>query len=322
MKTEKFKILRRKLREKVDKGELVTALGAYDALSARVFEKAGYEAVYMTGHGVGAAMLAWTDVGLTTMTEMVWAARNICNAINIPLVSDMDTGYGNAVNVVRAIREFEQAGVAMVQMEDQAMPKKCGFMKGKALISKEEMIGKIKAAADAREDPNLLIVVRCDARAVEGPESMYERLAAYAEAGADLLYPEAPRNGEDIRQDAKRLKGKAPLYLIGNWLGPRYGLTFKDVADMGYSVVIVPEIGFTIAPKALYDVAVELKETGIYPDYVKQGKQFAWKEIQDLIRLPEAQRIEDIYLPKEVKMKRWKSEKLPEADTYYIEGMP
>lgn len=321
---EKFKIIRRKLREKVDKGELVIALGAHDALSARVFEKAGYEAVYMTGHGVGAAMLAWTDVGLTTMTEMVWAARNICNAINVPLISDMDSGYGNAVNVVRAIREFEQAGVAAVQMEDQAMPKKCGFMKGKALISKEEMVGKVKAAVGAREDPNLLIIARCDARAVEGPESMYERLAAYAKAGADLLYAEAPRNGEDVREDAKRLKGlkgKAQLFLIGNWLGSRYGLTFKDVADMGYSIMILPEIGFTVAPKALYDVAIEMKKTGTYPDYVKQGKQFAWKDIQDLIRLPEVQRIEDIYLSKEVKMERWKSEKLPEAGTYYIEGM-
>ena len=133
---EQFKVLRRALREKVDKGELVVALGAHDALSARVYEKAGYDAVYMTGHGVGAAMLAWTDVGLTSMTEMVCTARNICSAITVPLISDMDTGYGNAVNVVRSVREFEQAGVAAVQLEDQAMPKKCGFMKGKAVISK------------------------------------------------------------------------------------------------------------------------------------------------------------------------------------------
>lgn len=319
---ERFSRLRAELRARINRGELVVALGAHDALSARAFEKAGYDAVYMTGHGVGASMLAWTDVGLTTMTEMVWAARNICNAINVPLISDADTGYGNAVNMVRTVREFEQAGVAMIQIEDQAMPKKCGFMKGKALISKEEMVGKVKAAVDAREDPNFMIVARCDARAVEGPDSMYDRLAAYSEAGADLIYAEAPRDADDIREDARQLSGlNAKLYLIGVWLGTRYGLAFKDVADMGYSVMILPEIGFTVMPKALYDVAVEMKRTGSYPDFVKQGKQFAWEEVQELIRLPEVHRLEQTYLPPEVKLERWKTENLPGAESYYIEGM-
>jgi len=319
---ERFSRLRAELRARINRGELVVALGAHDALSARAFEKAGYDAVYMTGHGVGASMLAWTDVGLTTMTEMVWAARNICNAINVPLISDADTGYGNAVNMVRTVREFEQAGVAMIQVEDQAMPKKCGFMRGKALISKEEMVGKVQAAVAAREDPNFMIVARCDARAVEGPDSMYDRLEAYSDAGADLVYAEAPRDADDIREDARRLSGlKAKLYLIGVWLGTRYGLTFKDVAGMGYSVMILPEIGFTVMPKALYDVAVEMKQPGTYPDFVKQGKQFAWEEVQELIRLPEVHRIEQPYLPPEVKLERWKTENLPGAESYYIEGM-
>jgi len=319
---EKFRKLRAQLRDRIDRGELVVALGSHDALSARVFEKAGFNAVYMTGHGVGAAMLAWTDVGLTTGTEMVWTARNICNAINVPLIADCDTGYGNAVNMVRTVRDFEQAGVAMIQFEDQAMPKKCGFMKGKALISKEEMVGKIKAAVAAREDPNFMLCARCDARAVEGPESMYDRLAAYSEAGADCVYAEAPRHGDDVREDAKRLKGlRAKLYLIGNWLGPRYGLTFKDVAEIVYSVMILPEVGFTVMPKALLDVAVEMKKTGTYPDLVKQGKQMAWEEVQELIRLPEVQSLEQTYLPADVKMQRWKSEKLPGASTYYIDEM-
>ena len=315
---DKFRRLRAELRRKLNVGELIVAPGAYDALSARAIEKAGFDAVYMTGHGVGAGMLAWTDVGLTTMTEMVWTAKNICNAISVPLIADMDTGYGNAVNVIRAIREYEQAGVAAVQIEDQAMPKKCGFMRGKALISKEEMVGKIKAAVQAKEDPNLLIVARSDARAIEGPDSLYDRLKSYAEAGADLLYPEAPRNAEDIREDAKKVKG-APLYLIGIWLGPRYGLTLKDVEEMGYAVVIFPELAFTIAPKAVYDAALEIKKTGKYPDFVKQGKQFAWDELQELIRLPEVSRIEETFLPSEVKVQRWGGEKLPKD--YYIEDM-
>jgi len=314
----KFEILRAKLREKIEKRELVVAPGAYDALTARAIEKAGWEAVYMTGHGVGAGMLAWTDVGLTTMTEMVWAAKNICNAINVPLISDMDTGYGNAVNIMRSVREFEQAGVAAVQFEDQAMPKKCGFMKGKALVSKEEMVGKIKAAVSAREDPNFLLIARCDARAVEGPESMYDRLSAYAKAGADLLYAEAPRDGDDVREDAKRVKG-VPLYLIGNWLGPRYGLTIKDVEEIGYAVLIIPELAFTIAPKAVYDAALEIKKTGEYPDFVKQGRQFEWDELQELIRLPEVSSIEETFLSSDVKKERWGSEKLPKE--YYIKDM-
>ncbi len=310
---EKFSRRRAWLRAQVDKRELVVAPGAYDALTARVFEKAGFEAVYITGHGVGAGMLGWTDVGLTTMTEMVWAIKNICNAVNVPVIADMDSGYGNAVNVIRAVKEYEQAGVAGLQMEDQAGAKKCGFMKGKLLVSKEEMVGKIRAAVQAREDKNLLIIARCDARAVGGPEDLYDRLRAYARAGADLVYPEAPQNTEDIRQDA-RFKD-APLFIIGGWLSKRYGLTIKDVADMGYAIVILPEIAFTVAPKAVYDAAVEIKKTGTNPDFEKQGKAFPWDELQALIRLPEVRENEERFLPENEKKTRWGSEKLPEE--YY-----
>jgi 2-methylisocitrate lyase-like PEP mutase family enzyme len=315
----KFMALRAKLRKKLEKRELVIAPGAYDALTARVFEKAGYEAVYVTGHGVGAGMLGWTDVGLTTMTEMVWAIRNICNAVNLPVIADMDTGYGNVVNVMRAVKEYEQAGVAAFQIEDQTLPKKCGFMKGKALVAKEEMVGKIKAAIEAREDPNLLIIARCDARAIEGPEGLYQRLRAYAKAGADLLYPEAPCSAKDIREDAEHLKG-FPLYLIGSWLSPRYGLTFQDIADMGYSVMILSTLAFAIAPKAVYDVAMEVRRLGTYPDFVKEGKEFSWDELQELIRLPEVRRIEQKFLPSDERKRRWRSERLPKE--YYIKGIP
>ena len=313
---EKFKKLRAQLRERVDKKELVVAPGAYDALTARVFEKAGYDAVYMTGHGTGAGMLAWTDVGLATMTEMVWNAKNICNAVNIPVIADMDTGYGNAVNVVRAVKEYEQAGVCGFHIEDQASPKKCGFMKGKALVSKEEMIGKIKAAIYAREDPNLLIIVRCDARAIGGPEELYSRAEAYLEAGADLIFPEAPLSAEDIRNDAKSISG--PLFLMGSQLGRSYGLTFTQIAELGYSIVILPALAFIIAPKAVYDAAVEVKKADIAPDFYGQGRVFPWEELQELIRLPEVREYEEKFLPKEEKLARWKGEKLPENKDYYV----
>lgn len=304
----KFERLRAKLREKVEKRELVVAPGSYDALSARVVERAGFEAAYMTGHGVGAGMLAWSDVGLTTMTEMVWNARNICNAIEIPLIADMDTGYGNAVNVVRAVRDFEQAGVAAVHIEDQVMPKKCGFMQGKLVIPMEEMVGKIKAAVAAREDRNFLIIVRCDARAVLGADEMYRRCEAYRKAGADVIFPEAPLTTEDIRKDAEwAQKIGTPLLLNG----VRYGLDTKEIAALRYSILILPIMLFPVAAKAMYDVLVELKKTGRYDDLEKQGKAFSFHVIQELIRLPEIKKYEETYLPKELKMARWGAEEVP-----------
>lgn len=304
----RFERLRAELREKVERRKLVVAPGAYDALTARVVEKAGFEAVYMTGHGTGAGMLAWTDVGMTTMTEMVRNAKNICNAVHLPVIADMDTGYGNAINVIRAVREYEQAGVAAFHIEDQMAPKKCGFMKGKICIPTEEMVGKIKAAVEAREDPNLLIIVRCDARAPLGAEEMYKRCQAYWKAGAELIFAEAPLTLEDMKKDSAWGKSiGAPLLLNG----VRHGLTLKDVADLGYAILILPIIAFTVAPKAVYDVLTELKETGRYADLEKQGKAFPWEEVQELIRLPEVRQYEERYLPQEEKLARWGSEGVP-----------
>lgn len=304
----RFERLRAELREKVERRKLVVAPGAYDALTARVVEKAGFEAVYMTGHGTGAGMLAWTDVGMTTMTEMVRNAKNICNAVHLPVIADMDTGYGNAINVIRAVREYEQAGVAAFHIEDQMAPKKCGFMKGKICIPTEEMVGKIKAAAEAREDPNLLIIVRCDARAPLGAEEMYKRCQTYWKAGADVIFAEAPLTLEDMKKDSAWGKSiGAPLLLNG----VRHGLTLKDVADLGYAILILPIIAFTVAPKAVYDVLTELKETGRYADLEKQGKAFPWEEVQELIRLPEVRQYEERYLSQEEKLARWGSEGVP-----------
>jgi 2-methylisocitrate lyase-like PEP mutase family enzyme len=304
----KFERLRAKLREKVERRELVVAPGAYDALSARVIERAGFEAVYMTGHGTGAGMLAWSDVGLTTMTEMVWNAKNICNAVDLPVIADMDTGYGNALNVIRAVREFEQAGVAGFHLEDQVSPKKCGFMKGKLCIPLDEMVGKIEAAAEVREDPNLLIITRCDARAPLGAEEMYRRCEVYRKAGADVIFPEAPLTEEDIRKDSewgKRIG--APLLLNG----VKYGLNIPDIAALRYAILILPLIAFAVAPKAVYDVLRELKETGRYADLEKQGKAFPFEVIQELLRLPEVKKYEEKFLPREERMARWGSEEVP-----------
>jgi 2,3-dimethylmalate lyase len=305
----KFERLRANMKGKIEKRELIVAPGAYDALSARVIERAGFEAAFLTGHGVGAGLLAWSDVGLTTQTEMVWTTRNICNAVNIPLIADIDTGYGNAVNVVRAVRDMEQAGAWAVQLEDQVEPKKCGFMHGKLLIPMDEMVGKIKAAIEAREDQNFLLVVRCDARAVLGADELYRRCDAYYKAGADVMFLEAPLNDDDIQRDAKWAKQSgAPLYLNA----VRYGYDVKEIAALGcYAIMILPIMCFPVAAKAMYDVLVDFKKTGQYVNLEQQGKAFSFNEVQEIIRLPEVKKYEETYLPKDLKMARWGSEKVP-----------
>ncbi|MDK2799279.1 MAG: 2,3-dimethylmalate lyase, partial [Clostridiales bacterium] len=159
-----------KLRKLLARDEILVAPGAHDVLTAKIIEKEGFEAVYMTGYGTSASLLGKPDVGLLTMTEMAQRAANIAEAVNIPVIADGDTGYGNAVNVMRTVREYEKAGVACIQLEDQLAPKKCGHMLGREIISKEEMVGKIKAACDARHDPDFMIMARTDARTNYGIE--------------------------------------------------------------------------------------------------------------------------------------------------------
>src|SRR4051812_10205684 len=169
----------------------------------------------MTGFGTTASLAGRPDVGLLTGTEMVDNARRIAAAVDVPVIADADTGYGNAINVVRTVQSYEQAGVAGVHLEDQVMPKKCGHMSGKAVIGVDEMIGKIRAAIAARRDPDFVVIARTDAAAVEGLDAALERARAYAAAGADLLFVEAPTSEDDIARVARELAGVAPL--VFNW---------------------------------------------------------------------------------------------------------
>ncbi|MBV8941801.1 MAG: isocitrate lyase/PEP mutase family protein [Solirubrobacterales bacterium] len=180
------------LRELLKGPEPVLAPGAFDGLSARLIEAAGFPAVYMTGFGSAASLLGRPDVGLLGMSEMVNNARRIVEAVQVPVVADADTGYGNPVNVIRTVHEYERAGVAAIHLEDQLVPKKCGHMEGKQLVSGEEMVAKVRAAVAARHT-DLILIARTDARAVEGMGSALERARAYREAGADVLFVEAPR---------------------------------------------------------------------------------------------------------------------------------
>jgi carboxyvinyl-carboxyphosphonate phosphorylmutase len=251
----------RRLRELLALPELIVAPGAYDCLSARLIEAAGFPAVYMTGFGTAAAYLGRPDVGLLGMSEMADNARRIVQAVDLPVIADADTGYGNAINVIRTVQAFENAGVAALHLEDQLAPKKCGHMEGKQLIPAAEMVEKIRAAVAARSSPDLVIIARTDARAVEGLEAALERAHRYREAGADLLFFEAPESEADIERVAAALGG---VPLLFNWAegGKTPPLSLPRLRELGFRVVIFPIGALLVAARAIRDLMDTLVEHG------------------------------------------------------------
>ena len=281
---------RARLRELLSAGSPLMAPGAYDALSARLVEQAGFDAVYMTGFGTTASLIGRPDVGLLSGAEMVDNARRIVSAVDVPVIADADTGYGNAINVVRTVQLYEQAGVAGIQLEDQVMPKKCGHMSGKLLIGADEMAGKLRAAVEARRDPDLLIIARTDAVAVTGVDDAIARARAFAEAGADALFVEAPTSEEDIARVAKELRDVAPL--VFNWAegGKTPPLSLERITELGFALVIYP-IGTLLAATAgIRALLATLKADGT-PTAAMPGLP-TFGEFTDLVGLPEVQRLE------------------------------
>lgn len=247
-----------KLRRLLAASELIVAPGAYDAWSARLVEFSGFPVIYMTGYGVSASTLGQPDIGLITMSEMIAQVRNISACTSIPLIADGDTGYGGILNVVRTVAEYETAGASAIQLEDQLFPKRCGHMEGKQLIPQAEMISKIKAAVHARKDPDFVIIARTDARAVEGFPSALSRAQAYADAGADVIFFEAPQSVDEMRDVAKTIakpllanmveKGKTPL------------LTGKELTALGFKIAIYPVSALYAATKNVLALLASLKE--------------------------------------------------------------
>jgi 2-methylisocitrate lyase-like PEP mutase family enzyme len=247
-----------KLRQMLNSGQMVTAPFVLNAMHAKIAQSVGFDAVYMTGCGT-AAERGFPDVGLLTMTEMVANAKYIANAIDIPVVCDADTGYGNPLNVQRTVREYEMAGVAGIHIEDQVFPKKCGFFEGKQVIPQEEAVQKIRAAMDARTDPVFVIISRCDAYAVTGWEDTVQRCKAYIDAGADLVFVDGIKSPEDIKNYAIDMKDLPRMY-NGDLMST------QDVAALGYKMMIC---GSTIwlVYKQVHDSFQELKNTGkVNPD--------------------------------------------------------
>jgi carboxyvinyl-carboxyphosphonate phosphorylmutase len=282
----------KKLRELLKRDEILVAPGAHDVLTARIIEKTGFEAVYMTGYGTSASLLGKPDVGLLSMTEMAQRASNMAEAVQVPVIADADTGFGNAVNVIRAVREYEKAGVACIQLEDQVAPKKCGHMLGREIISKEEMVGKIKAAVDARKDPdNILIMARTDARTNYGIDEALERGAAYEEAGADILFIESVESIDEMKKVTSSYKAPVLANMLEHGRTPL--LSAKRLQEIGYDIVIFCVASTYVTAKAVMDLMMTLKSEGTTENYL--DKMIAFEEFNKLIGLPDIRRLEQKY---------------------------
>jgi 2-methylisocitrate lyase-like PEP mutase family enzyme len=252
---------RRALKELLDSEEMVLAPGCYDALGARLIEEAGFPAAYMTGFGSAASRLGRPDVGLMTMSEMVDNARRIAAAVDIPVIADADTGYGNPLNVIRTVQEYEAAGVQAIHIEDQVMPKKCGHMDGKQVIPASDMEAKIAAAAAARGSGAFLIIARTDARAVEGLPAALARARRYREAGADMLFVEAPQSEAEISEVATTF---ADVPLLFNYAegGKTPAVDHAFLRERGFKLIIFPLSLMLAATAAMRGVLAQIQADG------------------------------------------------------------
>ena len=276
-----FEKRRRAFRERVNKSSIVMVPGAYDALTAMLVEQAGFEAVYLTGAGISYSLLGKPDLGLVTASEMVSRAYYICEAVQIPVIADGDTGYGNALNVMRTVKDYERAGVAAIQLEDQVFPKKCGHLTNKSVISTDEMVGKIRAATDARVDENLLIIARTDARATHGLEEAIERAQRYAEAGADVIFVEAPESVDELRNIAQEVKKPLVANMVEKGKTPF--LSAKELEQIGYRIVIYPNSVTRFIVKAAQELYTELKRNGSTRELVH--RMLSFDQINNLLNI-------------------------------------
>ena len=281
-----------RLRELLDSGQTIVAPGAFDPLAARLVEDAGFPAVYMTGFGTSAALLGRPDVGLLTMTEMADNAGRIAACVDIPVIADADTGYGNPLSVIRTVGAYEAAGVAGLHIEDQVAPKKCGHMDGKQVIAAPEMAQKVRAAAEARMNPDFVIIARTDARAVEGFERALERAALYREAGADVLFIEAVVTEEEAAAAARAFPG---VPLLFNWAegGKTPPISLPRLRELGYQIVIFPISTLLAATAAMRAILQEIAGTGTPAALLRDLPSFG--EFVDFIGLPQVREVEQRY---------------------------
>lgn len=280
----KGKVLRGLLAAK----EILVAPGAHDVLTAKIIEKAGFQAVYMTGYGQAASHLGTADVGLLTMSEMLDRANNFASAVDIPVIADGDTGFGNAINVMRTVRQYEMAGVAAIQLEDQVAPKKCGHMTGRQVIPLAEMVGKIKAAVEARRDPDFVILARTDARTIHGIDEAIHRAKAYEEAGADVIFVESPESVEEMKKITSSFKVPVLANMVEGGRTPL--LPAGELEKLGYDLVIFPTASTYMVAQAMKNLMEELMKTGTTENLIPDMIPFP--EFNKLIGLAEIRELE------------------------------
>jgi 2-methylisocitrate lyase-like PEP mutase family enzyme len=281
-----------RLRELLNSGRTIVAPGAFGPLAARLVEEAGFDAVYMTGFGTSAALLGRPDVGLLTMTEMADNAGRIAACVDIPVLADADTGYGNPLNVIRTLGVYEAAGVAGLHIEDQVAPKKCGHMEGKQVIGAQEMAQKVRAAVDARSDPDFVIVARTDARAVEGLAAALDRGRRYRDAGADALFIEALVSEAEVEAAVAAFPD---VPLLFNWAegGKTPPVSLERLTELGYRIVIFPIATLLAATAAMRSVLAEIASAGTPAAALGDFPSFG--EFNEFIGLPEVRAAEQRY---------------------------
>jgi methylisocitrate lyase len=273
------------LRELIGQGSVLLP-GVPNAAMARQVERAGFDAVYISGAGMANATAGVPDIGLLSMTEVVRLAGYVANAVAIPAIVDADTGFGGAENVARTIRELEKAGLAGCHIEDQEFPKRCGHLAGKSIVDVHEMIARIKAGVAARRNEDFMIIARTDARAVEDFDRAVERAGEYLAAGADAIFPEALQSAEEFRDFAKEID--LPLLANMTEFGKSPLLTFEQLTDFGYRMVIFPQSAFRVSMKASEKFFAALKKTGTQSDWI--DKMQTRQELYDLLDYdPEAE---------------------------------
>ncbi len=249
-----------KLRRMLGEPGIIMAPGAYDCLTAKIIQQAGFPAVYMTGAGTSVARLGYPDLALATMTEMVANASDIAAAVDVPVIADADTGYGGILNIQRTIRQYERSGVAAVHIEDQEFPKRCGHLDNKRVIPTQDMVGKIRAAVDARTDDDFVIIVRTDALAVTDWDDTMRRCEAYTRAGADVLFVEALRSPEE----AERVVRSVDLPLLYNFVetGKSPLIPAPELERLGFKLVIFPVSALLTVSRVVSNLMLDLKTQG------------------------------------------------------------
>ena len=265
--------------------------GVYDAFSARLAAAAGFEALYLTGAGLANSRLGVPDIGLVTADQLVDHVSALADVVGIPLVVDADTGFGNAINVMRVVRRLERAGAAAIQLEDQVFPKKCGHFAGKALIGTEEMEGKLRAALDARQSDRTLIIARTDARAVEGFEAALERAARYRALGADLIFVEAPTSTDEMRVICDRIDAPHVANMVEGGATPT--LPLDELGAMGFAVVLYANAALRCAQRALTRAFTELRKSGTSANLL--DSMATWDERQEAVGKPHFDQLEARY---------------------------